>query len=148
MKIIRMMAWMFRFKNNIQNSNHKQQGQLSVTEIDKAEIFVLKIIQKESFLESDRRTCRLNPFYDKNGLLRTTTTTHQRNDSNSFRFRVTLSAKREVVNYLIKYTHENLCHVGTQELLNALRERFWILGGHRTVRKCIIMPKKLAPTEI
>uniref|UniRef100_A0A5S6QML0 Integrase catalytic domain-containing protein n=1 Tax=Trichuris muris TaxID=70415 RepID=A0A5S6QML0_TRIMR len=48
-----------------------------------------------------------------------------------------LPAKHPLVNLLIREEHERLCHAGVLLTMNKLREKYWILGGRRTVRSVI-----------
>ncbi|KAF2889737.1 hypothetical protein ILUMI_16436, partial [Ignelater luminosus] len=115
-RIVRMVAWIFRFVNNLRKK--KISGVLTSQQIDEAEIFVLKIVQNQCFgHENDEPLSTLRPFIDKDGLIRLKTRLHER-----------------------------LHHVGTKGLLSKLRERYWPLGGRRTVYaaivKCVICKRQ------
>lgn len=141
-KTIRMIAWVFRFVRNSRNDS-KIQGELSSEEFVAAEKFVLKLVQKECFSGiEDKRICTLNPFIDESDLLRLKTQVSSRNDNDFFRFPVLLPSKHIIVSSLIFEQHIICCHVGTQGLMSILREKYWILGGRRTIRtvisKCVV----------
>lgn len=146
-KIVRMTAWIFRFIYNARHPMQRRQGQLTAEEIDMAEVFVFKTIQQETFPdENDKRICTLNPFRDQFGVIRLKSRVSNRKDDEHFRFPVVLPAKHPVVNSLILEVHEKSCHVGTQGLLSILREKYWILGGRRTLRsvisRCIVCKRQ------
>ena len=63
LKTLRMCAWILRFLHNTRNKNDKYNGELSFGKIDKAEILVFKVIQRESFLdENEKKTLRSGRF--------------------------------------------------------------------------------------
>ena len=137
-KILRAMAWILRFLNNVKPRSEKKQGELSGDEVERAEKCVFKIVQSECFVgTSDTRISALEPFLDEHRLIRAKTRVFNRLDSDNFRFPIILPAKHIVIERLISHLHEKNCHVGTQGLLCICRERFWILGGRRTVRAVI-----------
>lgn len=136
-KLLRMMAWIFRFCNNARQPQQKSHGELTVEEINRAENFVLKTIQRESFEVNCERISSLNPFYDEFELIRLKSRVAERPDSMNFRFPVVLPGDHPVVRKLIMDLHRSSCHVGTQGLLSLLREKYWILGGRRVIRTVV-----------
>lgn len=81
-------------------------------------------------------------FTDEQGVIRLNTKIVLRKDFPDFCQPIVLPSKHPVVERLIRQTHEESCHVGVQGLLSMLRERFWIIGGRRSVkavvRHCVI----------
>lgn len=137
-KTLRMIGWIFRFSQNIRNPSSRLQGELSVTELEGAEVHILKLIQQECFKgENDPRLCNLSPFKDERGLIRLRTRISNRKDAEQFRFPVVLPAKHFLVDRLIFEQHVKSLHVGTQSLMGILREKYWILGGRRAVKSPI-----------
>lgn len=141
-KLIRMVAWVIRFIRNCKLSAEDQglvkKGNLSIEEINDAEIHVLKLVQKEVFDGvSDKRISSLQPFEDHLGLIRLRTKVSNRVDSQDFRFPIVLPKNHPVVDRMLRHIHEKECHIGVQGLLGITRERFWILGGRKTMRKVI-----------
>ncbi|KAJ8977402.1 hypothetical protein NQ317_003183 [Molorchus minor] len=131
------------FKNLDRGSPVFHEGPLTGDEFDAAEVFVFKVIQQETFPDTrDKTLCSLHPVRDELGLLRLKSRVSNRQDIDTFRFPVILSAKHPVVRRLIFDLHEKSYHVGTQGLLSLLREKFWIVGGRRAVRsvisKCVV----------
>ncbi|GFV11463.1 hypothetical protein TNCV_1695871 [Trichonephila clavipes] len=53
-RIIRLIAWILRFKDNCKNVTGKNHGELTVTEFQEAETKVLFMIQTESFLSEEK----------------------------------------------------------------------------------------------
>ncbi|XP_055941739.1 uncharacterized protein LOC129971787 [Argiope bruennichi] len=112
-------------------------------DFEEAEKIVIKIIQSEAFInEKDEKLKTLRVYKDEDGIIRLRTKIEYREDSHSFRRPVVLPSQHHVVKLLIVSFHNRHGHVGTQMLLNLLREHFWILNGRKTVRsiisKCVI----------
>lgn len=139
---VRMIAWIFRFIYNCKHPERKQNSELTAEEHDKAEKFLLKLVQQASFSTDDSRIRGLAPFLDEDGVIRLKSRVANRKDADTYRFPVVLPAKHSTVKRLILNVHVKSCHVGTQGLLSILRERFWILGGRRTIRsatfECVV----------
>lgn len=53
-----------------------------------------------------------------------------------------MPAKYVAVNLRIRYAHVKPCHVGTNILVNLPRERYWILGGRRSIRNVLSLCKR------
>ncbi|KAJ8914063.1 hypothetical protein NQ315_017584 [Exocentrus adspersus] len=83
-KTIRMVAWMKRFCFNARNPSGRLEGTLLVDELKAAEIFVLKMVQREVFKNEDPRLSSLKPFTDEAGLLRLKSQVSQRPDVHDF----------------------------------------------------------------
>lgn len=138
-KLLRMMAWILRFLNNIRASK-KSKGQLTMKEINEAEMTVIKLIQTESL--TDRTTLKDFPvFPDENGILRLKTRLTLCDGHEEFKFPIILPSHHPIVTMLVTEKHIQNQHVGTQTLLSILRERFWIIRGRKTLRtvlsKCV-----------
>lgn len=137
-KIVRMIAWILRFCYNTRNVKNKSTECLSVNEIEKAEIALILLIQKESFEGvKDERLSKLRPFVDNNGLIRVKTNIACRDDTNDFKFPIVLPSKHPVVKLLIINAHHDLLHGGTSILMSHLREKYWILKSRKTIKNCI-----------
>lgn len=69
---------------------------------------------------------------------------HDMRKSNSKHFRrpIIMPAKYVAVNLRIRYAHVKPCHVGTNILVNLPRERYWILGGRRSIRNVLSLCKR------
>ncbi|XP_050306311.1 uncharacterized protein LOC126743323 [Anthonomus grandis grandis] len=133
-----MLGWILRFCYNITHSDNKKSGELSAAEFTAAETLAFKLIQQECFSgEDDKSISNLQPFYDEKRVLRLKSRVSNREDTEYFRFPVILPAKHPLVQSLIWFEHTKSCHVRTQGLLSLLREKYWILGGRRSIRSVI-----------
>lgn len=130
--MVRIIAWIFRFVDTASNK-----GASSLTGTlrgEKAKKFMLKVVQREGFSgELDKKNCVLKPFCDDFDLLRLKTRVSNTPDDLNFCFPVVLESKHIVLERLIFDEHVRSSHVGTQELLSILQEKYWILEGRRIV---------------
>lgn len=142
-KTIRMIAWIFRFSYNVRFPLDRRQGALTGLELDKAEGFIFKLLQKHFFEgNEEKRLSGLDAFVDDSGIIRLRSRVSQRDDTHQFRYPIVLPSKHRLIENLIFDVHVRSCHVRTQGLLGLLRENYWILGGRRTVKsvisKCVV----------
>ncbi|XP_072389367.1 uncharacterized protein [Diabrotica undecimpunctata] len=142
-KMVRMVAWIQRFVKNCRKGDQKYKGELTSEEFEAAEKFILTKVQQESFSGvDDKRIIHLDPFYEEGGLIRLRSRVCNREDTQFYRFPVVLPSKHEVTIKLIRHYHLKSCHVGIQDTLSLLLEKFWILSGRRSVRsvisKCVL----------
>ena len=138
-KLRRVIAWLNRFRFNCKNSHNRRTGRrLSASEIYEAESDLVRLIQSQSFTSlDDKRIKHLNPFHDELGVIRLKTKITLRDDNFNFRCPIILPSNHDVVNLIIRDKHVHANHAGVQITLSNLREKFWVLGGRRTVR-CVI----------
>lgn len=137
-KTVRMIAWIYRFYNNVKNVNKNLSRDLSLPEIDRAEIAILSLVQRESFKgEKDDKLKQLRPIVDCHGLIRAKSGVAFRDDVYDFKFPIILPSDHPVVKMLIINAHNELLHAGTSLIMTNLRERFWILKSRKTIRNCI-----------
>ncbi|UYV74052.1 hypothetical protein LAZ67_11001974, partial [Cordylochernes scorpioides] len=138
-KILRVTAWMNRFLTNARGTiGQRVKGDLTVNEIKRAELMLVRVIQRESFTgPEDKRLKDFKLCCDSLGLLRVKTKISRRQDLESFRMPLLLPSDHDLVYLLIRWKHETWGHVGLQTLMNLLREDYWILKFRRTVRRVI-----------
>ena len=142
-RLLRVTCWMQRFITNcrLPVESRKMTRGLSVQELQKAETYWLKRVQLEAFPDSDKQKCfvQLNPKKDERGLLRADG--RLRNASEipyNIRHPILLPKGHAVTRLIITDAHENLGHgSGVEHVLTALRARFWVVKGRRTVRDLI-----------
>ncbi|GBO33783.1 hypothetical protein AVEN_31648-1 [Araneus ventricosus] len=127
-KIVHMLAWIFRFYNKLRKIASDSSKTLSVSELEKAEISLMLLIQKESFKDvNDDKLKKLRPIIDCNGVIRAKTNISNRDDTNDFKFPIILPSDHTVVKLLIMNAHNDLLHAGTSMLMSHLREKYWII---------------------
>jgi len=127
----------------------RQKLHLTFTEINEAELKLLKYIQHQMFTSTSKE--KLSSFKimkDKNGLHVLKTKIFNRVDNFNFRCPILLDGNHDIVCMLIRETHETIGHAGTQITINYIRERFWIISLRKIVKKiiakCVICQKQKA----
>ncbi|UYV82447.1 hypothetical protein LAZ67_21002207 [Cordylochernes scorpioides] len=131
-QILRVIAWMLRFKPS------EYKGDIiSQEELDSAEKSLVKIIQSESIGEEDPKMKQLHAFQDKEGLWRVKTRIVNRNDEELFRLPILIPTNHPVTELIVKSVHEKMYHCGAQTLRSVLREKFWIPKARQLVRHVI-----------
>nr|CAI5845597.1 unnamed protein product [Callosobruchus analis] len=153
-KLKHVVAYLFRFvKNASVSSENKLTGSLTLEEVDNAFLSLIKCAQKECFaqeicdLESKRKINKkskllmLNPFLDKNNVLRVGGRLKNSAYSYDKRHPMILSPKHHLSKLIFEREHLKLYHAGPQALLAAIRERFWVISGKSlakyVIKKCI-----------
>ncbi|UYV72973.1 hypothetical protein LAZ67_10001348, partial [Cordylochernes scorpioides] len=132
-KNVRMMAWIRRFINNLRSST-KVKGELSVKEIDEAELALLKLVQAECFPSHSipgLKVCEVE------GILRVKTKLIYSSDEFGFRLPVLLHGTHPLIEQMICDSRVENCHAGVQFLMNKLREKYWIVKARQTIKKIV-----------
>lgn len=141
----RVVAYCMRFK-----FLKKYRGSLlTIEELNNAEMVIVKLIQnvefsreiqdlkKEKKVNSKSKLIALDPFLDKNEILRVGGRLKNSNLQFSQKFPMLLPRSHHVTNLLIDHYHQHYYHSGIQSTLYALRQKFWLLDGRNRVRKVI-----------
>ncbi|XP_030764671.1 uncharacterized protein LOC115888919 [Sitophilus oryzae] len=122
-------------------------GRLSARELYQALRVLVKIAQKEQFLEEWKdlkikgqvhrksKLITLNPFIDTEDLIRVGGRMSHANLPYSQKHQLLLPAKHKLTELIIHNEHISLLHAGPQAVLSSLRLHFWPLSGRREVRK-------------
>ena len=89
---------------------------------------------------------RLDPFPDKDGVLRVGGRIRNALVSYEIKHPVILPSKGHVTTLLVRYHHQRIRHQGRGMTLNDLRSHgYWVIGGSssvsRCISKCVILPK-------
>jgi hypothetical protein len=106
------------------------------SELRVAERAMWRIIQREAFPNGAKDFSRFK-VVEEDGLLLVKSKLTYRNDTEDFRSPILLPKDHPMVTQLIQDVHQITGHGGTQVVLNALREKYWILQGRRVVSKVI-----------
>ncbi|XP_011880587.1 PREDICTED: uncharacterized protein LOC105569050 [Vollenhovia emeryi] len=142
-KLCRIIAYCFRF-----HPLNKYKGNLTVEEIEAAEVKILRIIQPSQFSEEIKgleskgvtnrnRIANLNPFLDNDGLIRIGGRLRKANLSYSQRYPILLPSRHYLTDCIIREIHETRHHTGILGTLYNIRQKFWILDGRNQVRKIV-----------
>ncbi|GFU74963.1 uncharacterized protein TNCV_3752141 [Trichonephila clavipes] len=125
-KIIRVIAWIYRFYHNLRKQrNDRDFGELITQETDAAERKVLKIVQKQSFSNDTKSLVSQNANSSRfEGIIRIKSKIIMRKDVESIRYPIVLPSRHPIVTKLIIQKHIELLHAGVQTVMSALRENY------------------------
>ncbi|XP_052743215.1 uncharacterized protein LOC128199140 [Bicyclus anynana] len=152
-KIIRLMAYMLRFLNNVNKHKNKINSKyLTSSELENALMVIVKHEQGVHFKSEINALCKgnnlkgtlvnLHPFIDNLGLLRVGGRLHHAAIPLSQKHPVILPKDSLITSLIIKSEHERLLHAGPKLLLSSLNQKFWIVNGllhiKKITHKCII----------
>ncbi|XP_036229935.1 uncharacterized protein [Bactrocera oleae] len=133
----------------LRRRRHFRQPVIVAQELDDALYTIIYLEQEEHFaneigqlmsssgLSSSSRIIPLNPFLDKNQILRVRGRIHHAELEHDQRFPIILPKSTPLVKLLLNQAHETTLHGGTQLMLNTLRQRFWILSARQAVKSFI-----------
>ncbi len=140
---------------------------ISVDEMVKAEVAILRLIQKCQFskeiaiiggehkrenetscasrksrIKRSSQLSRLDPFLDQNGLLRVGGRLRKLEElQEEIKHPVIIPRRGHFTDLIIRHAHENTAHGGRGLTMNELRNRYWIINGNSAVRyyisKCV-----------
>lgn len=147
----RHIAYIFRFINNCKKTKDlRDTGSLTVQELNDSSLFLVRMVQIESFPEEynkllnsqavDKKSkiLSLNPFFDKfSKILRVGGRLKNSNFSYPKKYPAILPSNHHLTILIARQEHLRLLHCGQQQLLATIRERFWPLSGRNLVRKIV-----------
>lgn len=147
-RLIRTIAYCFRFIQKCKKSPNTERNEITVTEYNNALTKIIYLVQHVAFfreisLIQNNQSCKntklesLNPFLDNNNLLRVGGRLKLANIDFSQKHPIILPAGHHFTRLLIEYEHKRLCHTGPQNLLSNLRLQYWPMGGRREVKKIL-----------
>ncbi|GFT38377.1 integrase catalytic domain-containing protein [Trichonephila clavipes] len=99
-----------------------------------AESVTKKKGQAQSFTD-EKLISNLSVFRGDNNIIRVKTRITERIDAPNFLSPILLPNKCIFMLRFVEHFHLKNHHAGTQLLLSIIREKYWIIGGRRTVRK-------------
>lgn len=144
-RLIRSTAWTRRFIYNLRTRD-RQLNELTAHEITTAELLWIKESQRRKYktdidciirmqcVDKDSSLKQLTPFLDKDGILRVCGRLNLSNIDYDTKHPIILHAKDNFTQLLIDQYHRDAAHVGREQVLNRLRQRYWIVNGRNAVK--------------
>lgn len=161
-KLQRAFVWLLRFQDYCRSRylGHNvevRRGEITVNEIRNATRTIIEHVQRSCFIEEigalkkgkpvkkESKLLPLNPIFD-DGFIRVA---GRRMHKNPKLCPIVLPSKHHLTKLIIVHYHKLNGHVGMQQVLATLREKFWILHGPSTVksviRHCLTCQKHNSP---
>lgn len=149
-KLIHVVAYCLRFYYKIIRKEEELTNILSIKEIDRARITIIKCVQKEAFtrelqdlknlkgVAKSSKLFSLCPFLDENNIIRVGGRLKNAASIDVFqRHPIVLPAKCHFTSLLFKSEHERCMHGGPQATLNSIRLTYWPINGRNIARNTI-----------
>lgn len=147
-RVTRTVSWILRFINNSRDvTKAKRTTQLTTEDLRLAEYTIIKIVQNKSFgddiahmqkykkVRATSKLLNLCPMLDTHGILRVGGRLEHANLSNSQKHPMILPNNHKLSELLIEQAHKQTLHGGARLTLGHLRNKYWILGGMKTIKK-------------
>lgn len=150
LKLQRVTAYILRFIHNCKSSSlNRNTGLIEVVELSNAMNILLKMAQQETFpselkslnsngqVKGKSKLFSLNPFLDKEGLIRLGGRLKHANIDFENKYPIILDPNHALTKLIILDEHSKLMHAGCQHTLASLRTRYWPLAGKNAVKRNI-----------
>jgi len=147
-KLTRVLALCLRFYHNTTAPEDlKIRGVLTPEEINRAEIIIIKFVQKQSFpneyksittskeISKSSQLLSLTPFLDKDGLIRVGGRIEEAELSFDEKHPIVLPKNHRITDIIAREEHLRQLHCGPQALLYAIRQKYWPINGRNLTRK-------------
>ena len=123
----------------------------TLNELNNAELVIAKIVQrafarevqnlqKNNIVSRKSSILSLDPFLDKNGILRVGGRLENARITYAAKHPIILPKSDHVTKLIIRHFHKKLLHSGVQSTLYALRQKYWVIDGRNQIkgfiRKC------------
>ncbi|XP_037906726.1 uncharacterized protein LOC119648870 [Hermetia illucens] len=136
-KLVRITAYCTRFTT-------KFKGAILADEYEQSWLRILRIIQQKEFSDEidditkgkplKKRLRSLNPFIDRDGILRVGGRLRNVNVNNDYRHPILLPPSHHVTHLLIREAHERTMHGTVNMVRQYLRMRYWLINDKKSIR--------------
>ncbi|XP_037911915.1 uncharacterized protein LOC119652051 [Hermetia illucens] len=136
-KLVRITAYCTRF-------TMKFKGAILADEYEQSRLRILRIIQQKEFSDEidditkgkplKKRLRSLNPFIDRDGILRVGGRLRNANVNNDYRHPILLPPSHHVTHLLIREAHERTMHGTVNMVRQYLRMRYWLINDKKSIR--------------
>lgn len=79
----------------------------------------------------------MDPYLDKEGLLRVNGRLKHANISKDMKYPIIIPARNHITSLIFRAEHVKLHHCGIEQLLASVRQKYWPLSGRREARKTV-----------
>ncbi|XP_055916655.1 uncharacterized protein LOC129949299 [Eupeodes corollae] len=143
LKVVRVIAYCYRFTINCQPKLGLIKGPLSPRELEAALLIVVKTAQKDMFKNEIQqvlenkipKTLRsLNAFIDVNGILRVGGRLENSLLSYDAQHPILLQNNHHFTTLVVRDAHKNTLHGGIQQMIMYIRQKYWIGQIRRSVK--------------
>lgn len=149
LKAKQVIGWVLRFITMARDSQTRGSApnKLTITEMREAYTSIIKQVQAESYgieinnlvtkgtVNSNSAILKLNPFVDKHGILRVGGRLQHSYLQEEAKHPAIIPQNSRLSQLLIDEAHLLTLHGGARLTLATLRQRFWIIGGNKTIKK-------------
>ncbi|CAG9135063.1 unnamed protein product [Plutella xylostella] len=145
--VTRVIAYLLRWEKQLTNDSYNKY--LSISELNYATEVIIRAVQRDAFAEdiemilktglvhSKSKLLNLSPFLDKNGVLRVGGRLQFSALPSETKHPMILPHGGRLTELVIQQAHELTLHGGARLTLAQTRQRYWIVGGNRAVKKII-----------
>lgn len=140
-RAMRILCWILRWRN------HNKTSYFTVKELNEAKQLIIRTVQNAEFfnditqltkqnqLDKKSTIAKLNPFLDKEGLLRVGGRLANANIEEAMKHPIIIPNNHRLTELLIDHAHNQCYHGGARLTLAFLRRNYWIVGGNRATKK-------------
>lgn len=149
-RVYRVLAWIQRAVSRNRNTS----SFLTADELRAAKLKIIKHIQKQEYSEeisdllqegkvkSKSKILKLNPYLDKDGLLRVLGRLRNASISEDMKYPLIIPNRGHLTDLIIDHAHKRTFHGTAGTTLSHIRNQYWIVGGNRAVKnkisKCVL----------
>ncbi|XP_045517137.1 uncharacterized protein LOC123709686 [Pieris brassicae] len=142
-RAIRIVAWILRL---LPRNKDKRERYLTLAEVKEAKRKIIRNVQEDDFfyeIEKLRRKesinkstlIALNPYLGQDGLLRVGGRLRNAFISKDMQHPIIISHTGRLTDLIIDQAHKLTFHGGPRLTLSLIRQKYWILGGNRAVKR-------------
>lgn len=149
-RIMRILAYCFRYIYNLKHPSSKNTSSISSSEIKDVLHFLVKHVQERTFaselryLSKDKSSRslskpmrKLSPFLDEHGLIRVGGRLSKGDLAYDVKHPLLLPRDHRLTTLIIESYHQRFMHPGLQTLQNLLAQEFWILSSKKAIHAVI-----------
>lgn len=148
-KLQRVVSYCFRFIYNCKFRFNHMVNALTVEEIERATTAIVLLVQREEFsselqvlkdkklLPKNSKIISLNPFLDNKGLIRVGGRLVNSKLTPDQKYPILLPSKHFITKSILWEMHKRLHHCGQEQLLAAVRLKYWPISARRVIKSVI-----------